>query len=108
VAVPDLPAAQIAHHDVCPPKFIYDAAAGSGKTRAEVEKVISGQTQLVASFMSNDKQTKRFTPDDFTLSDEGFALTYPNGKTTFTMYRSGNGEVWTFRFPSACAKVVLC
>ena len=108
VAVPDLLTAQIEHHDVCPPKFIYDAAAGNGKTHAEVKKATRGQTQLVAPLISNNKQAKRFTPGDFMLSDEGLAplevglaLTCPNGKTTFTMYRSGNGDAWTFRFPSS-------
>jgi hypothetical protein len=101
VAVPDLLAAQVEHHAVCPPKIIYDAAAGNGKTHAEVKRVTQGQTQLVAPLISNNKQAKRFTPSDFTLSDEGLALTCPNGRTTFTMYRSGNGEAWTFRFPSS-------
>ena len=101
VAVPDLLTAQIEHHDVCPSKFIYDAAAGNGKTHAEVKKATRGQTQLVAPLIPNNKQAKRLTPGDFTLSDEGLALTCPNGKTTFTMYRSGNGEAWTFRFPSS-------
>jgi IS5 family transposase len=101
VAVPDLLTAQMEHHDVCPPKLIYDTAAGQGKTRAEVQKATQGQTQLVAPLMSNNQQTKRFTPDDFTLSDEGLALTCPNGQTTFTLYRSGEGEAWTFRFPSS-------
>ena len=100
VAIPDLLTAQMEHHDVCPPKFIYDAAAGNGKTHAQVKEATQGQTQLVAPLIPYDKRTQRFTPQDFTLSADGSALTCPNGQTSATAYRSGSGEGRNFRFPA--------
>ena len=35
-AIPDVLTAQQAHHDIVPPRFIYDAAAGASKFFAEV------------------------------------------------------------------------
>ncbi|HKZ84192.1 MAG TPA: transposase [Anaerolineae bacterium] len=97
VAIPDLLTAQIEQHDLCPDKFIYDAA-GSGKTHALVSQATEGQTQLVAPLLPYDKRTERFTPDDFVLSDDGRALTCPNGQTSTTAYRSGSGDGRSFRF----------
>ena len=98
VAIPDLLTAQIQHHDLCPDKFIYDAAAGSGKTHARVAQASEGQTQLVAPLLPYAKRTERFTPDDFLLSEDGRLLACPNGQTTTTAYRSGSGEGRIFRF----------
>lgn len=97
-AVPDLLTTQIEHHDLCPPKLIYDAAAGFGKTRAQVEQVTDGQTQLVAPEIPYEKRTDRFTPGDFTLSADGTTLTCPNGQTSDIAYRSGSGDGRNFRF----------
>jgi hypothetical protein len=101
VAIPDLLEAQIEHHDTVPDKFIYDAAAGNGKTHAAVEKATDGQTQLVASLISHNKNAERFTPDDFTLSDDGDSLTCPNGQTSTTAYRSSSGEGQNFRLTAS-------
>ena len=98
VAVPDLLSAQIEHHDLTPPKLIYDAAAGSGKTRYQVAQVTDGQTQLVAPLIPYDERTDRFTPDKFTLSENSIILTCPNGQTSSTAYRSGSGDGRNFRF----------
>ncbi len=95
-AIPDLLTAQAEHHDVCPSKFIYDAAAGKGKTHAAVQKATQGRTQLVAPIVSTNKKAKRFTPNDFTLSAEGTCLTCPNQKSTCTAYRSGDGRNFCF------------
>lgn len=92
VAVPDLLTAQIEHHDLCPSKFIYDAAAGAGKTRARVEQATNGQTQLVAPLIPYQKRTDRFTPHDFNLSQDGATLTCPNDQMTDIAYRSGSGD----------------
>lgn len=101
VGIPDLLTAQIEQHDVCPPKLIYDAAAGTGKTHAKVKLATQGRTQLVAPLISYDKRTDRFTPHDFTLSDVGgLLLTCPGGQTASTAYRSGSGDGWNFRFPA--------
>ena len=96
VAIPDLLTAQIEHHAVCPPKLIYDAAAGKAKHYAEVKEATHGQTQLVTPIVSANKKAKRFTPDDFTLSAAGTCLTCPNQKTTSTAYRSGDGRNFCF------------
>jgi hypothetical protein len=90
--------AQREHQGSCPPKLIYDMAAGSGKIRAEVERVSEGQTQLVAKQLPYDRRSERFGPYDFSLSEDGQALTCPNGKTTEIAYRSGAGEGRDFRF----------
>jgi transposase len=97
-AIPDLLSAQIEHHDLCPSKLIYDAAAGKPKYHAQVKQATQGQTQLVAPLVDVNKNAVRFTPDDFTLSDVKAALTCPNDKTTTTVYRSGDG--WLFCFPA--------
>lgn len=98
VAIPDLLTAQIEHHDLCPDKLIYDAAAGTGKTHALVAQATEGRTQLVARLLPYDTRTHRFTPDDFVLSEEGRTLTCPNDQTSTTAYRSGSGDGRTFRF----------
>jgi len=93
-----LVAAQLEHLGSCPPKMIYDQAAGSGKARAEVEKASNGQTQLVSKLLPYDKNTERFGPYDFTLSEDGQTLTCPAGKQSSTVYTSGAGDGRTFRF----------
>lgn len=98
VAVPELLSAQIEHHDLTPPKLIYDAAAGTGKTRSQVAQVTDGQTQLVAPLIPYNERTDRFTPDDFTLSEDSTTLTCPNGQISSTAYRSGSGDGRNFRF----------
>jgi hypothetical protein len=104
VGVPKVLDAQIKQHDLAPSKFIYDAAAGAGKTRFQVAQVTDGQTQLVAPLIPYDERTDRFTPTDFTLSEDGTTLTCPNGQTSSTAYRSGSGDGRNFRFlASQCA-----
>lgn len=93
-----LVAAQVEHQGVCPPKLIYDQAAGSGKARAEVEKASNGQTQLISRLLPYDKTIERFGPYDFTLSADGKILTCPAGKQSSTVYASGAGDGRTFRF----------
>jgi hypothetical protein len=91
-----LVAAQLEHLGICPPKMLYDQAAGSGKARAEMEKASNGQTQLVSRLI--DKNTERFGPYDFSLSEDGKTLTCPAGKQSSTVYTSGAGDGRTFRF----------
>ena len=98
VAIPDLLTAQAEHHGLCPDKFIYDAAAGTGKTYARVAQATQDRTQLVSPLIDYAQHTDRFTPDDFRLSADGAALTCPAGHTTTIAYRSGSGEGRTFRF----------
>jgi hypothetical protein len=96
--VAPLVAEQVAHRGTCPPKLIYDKAAGSGKTRAEVEQASGGKTQLVAQAMPYDQRSPRFGPYAFILSEEDQALTCPNGIVSTTAYRSGSGEGRDFRY----------
>jgi IS5 family transposase len=98
VAIPDLLQAQRTYHDLVPTKFIYDAAAGAGKTRAQVAQATNGHTQLVAPLSLYEKHTELFTPERFQLSDEGKTLTCPHGQTTTVAYRSGSGDGRVFRF----------
>ena len=103
-AVPDqagiasLIAAQVEHLGTCPPKLIYDQAAGTGKARADVAEVSNGQTQLVSNLLPYDKNSGRFGPYDFSLSEDGETLTCPAGKQSSTAYPSGPGDGRVFRF----------
>jgi hypothetical protein len=96
--VVDLIREQKDHHAVCPPKLIYDKAAGHGKTRAEVEDASDGQTIISAPLLDYAGRSARFGPYHFSLSEDGSTLTCPNGKTTDVNYRSTAGDGRTFRF----------
>ena len=98
VAIPAVLQTQKAQHGVVPPKFIYDAAAGTGKHSALVAAATAGQTQLVAPPIPYDARTARFTPDDFALSPDETTLTCPRGRTSPTAYRSQSGAGRNFRF----------
>jgi hypothetical protein len=91
-------AAQVEYQGTCPPKLIYDQAAGSGKARADIDLASHGQTQLVSRLLPYDKNAARFGPYDFTLSDDGQTLTCPAGKQSSTAYPSGTGDGRNFRF----------
>ena len=85
-----------------PPKLIYDRAAGSPKTFAEVSAASGGKTQLVARLIDHAKANPRFGPQDCTLGADGF-LTCPAGKQTSRVYRAQGGDGWTYRFlPDQC------
>ena len=101
VGIVGLLTAQQEHHDVKPPKFVYDKAAGAGKWHNEVARVSDGQTQLVAPLMAYDERSERFGPDDFVLSPDGQRLTCPNRKVSDKVYRSQSGEGRSFRFLAA-------
>jgi hypothetical protein len=104
VTIPAVLAAQQTYHACCPPKLIYDAAAGTGKTHAQVAQATHDQTQLVAPLIPYAKRTDRFTPEDFTLAADRAALTCPHGVTSTVAYRAGGGQGLTFRFTAAqCA-----
>jgi hypothetical protein len=77
VAIPDLLQAQREHHDLVPDKFIYDAAAGAGKTRAQVAQATEGRTQLVSPLLPYEKRTTLFTLAQFQLSEDGTQWTCP-------------------------------
>jgi len=82
-----------------PPQVIMDAAAGWGKTRAQVEAVTDGQTQVVARIpQSGGADATRFSPADFVLSADGTTCTCPNGVVSRQAYASGAGDGVQFRF----------
>lgn len=96
--VANLVSEQQEHLGVCPPKLIYDTAGGSGKVRAEVEAASAGQTELVAKLPPCDKGSERYSPYDFTLSEDHHTLTCPNGKSSSIAYPSRSGDGDNFRF----------
>jgi len=57
---------QKTHLGICPPKLIYDQAAGCGKTRAQVCAASDGQTLLVSKLPAYEKRTQ--LSDRMTLS----------------------------------------
>ena len=86
------------HQGYYPKKLIYDQAAGTGKTRAEVRAVSEGQTQLVAKLPPYEKRSGRYGPYDFSLSADGKTLCCPGGKSTSVVYRDRNRDGRDFRF----------
>ena len=98
VAIPAVRQAQAEYHDLVPEKFIYDTAAGNGKTRALVAEATEGKTQLVAPLPPIHSPTGKFTPDRFHLSEDGSTLMCPHEQTTTLVYRSGSGAGRLFRF----------
>jgi len=98
VAIPEVLQAEQQYHDLTPPKFIYDAAAGAGKHFATVAEVSAGQTQLVAPPIPADTSAARFGPDDFTLSPDATTLTCPQGRPSTTAYRAQSAAGRNFRF----------
>jgi len=81
-----------------PPKVVGDQIYGPGKTRALVDQVSNGHTQLVALLPDYEKRTDRFGPADFTLSEDGLSLTCPNGVTTSKIYLKPGADGDEFRF----------
>jgi len=77
---------QLKHHRVCPPKLIYDQAAGFGKIIADAYKASTGLTRLVARLVKNQRHSEGFAPEEFKLSDDNKTLTCPNGKSTHTTH----------------------
>jgi hypothetical protein len=73
---------------------------GYGKTRALVAQVTQGQTQIIALTPDYDKRSDLYGPRDFSLSDDGLALTCPNGLTTARRYLTEGKGGADFRFPA--------
>ena len=93
----------IAQQEEPPDKLIYDAAAGRGKTRHDVQEASGGKTKLSAPLIEYEKRSELFSPKDFTLSKNGSTLTCPGHKKTVVAYRSGSGHGRNFRFyPRHC------
>jgi len=97
-AIPALLTSQEEHHDLTPDKFIYDQAAGTGKTHAQVEKATHGRTQLVAPLVDYTQRRQRLGPDDFILAPDGASLTCPHGQVSHKAYASNSSAGRLFRF----------
>ena len=100
VAIPDVLRDEAEYHHDVPSKFIYDSAAGAGKTRARVTAVTKGQTPLGAH-VPPSAPTTHFTPDRFRVLIDGRTLVCPQGQTTTIAYRSSRDEGLDFRFLAA-------
>ena len=103
VGIPHLVDNQIRQRQCCPPKLIYDRAASAGHTRAQVERVSQGRTQLVAHLIPTTTG-ERFGPEQFTLSDDETALTCPGQQTSTTVYEAPDryGRVFFFKASQHC------
>ncbi|MEZ4730116.1 MAG: transposase [Caldilineaceae bacterium] len=86
---------------IVPPYLLYDQAAGTPKTYADVAKASDDQTQLVARLIDYTKSRDRFGPQDFTLEggpNGTRELICPNGVRTSRTSRSRSAEGHNFRF----------
>jgi transposase len=91
---------QFDHHGFFPEHLAGDMAYGHGKTRAQIEQLTHGQTQIIALVPDYAQRSPRFKPRDFTLADDGLSLTCPHNQTTARRYlHPSNGGV-QFRFPA--------
>jgi hypothetical protein len=82
-----------------PPQFVMDQAGGWGKTRAQVDALSDGQTQMVARVPSSGgSDPTRFSVADFGVNHEQTSCTCPNGVVTTRVYAHGNGDGVSFRF----------
>jgi hypothetical protein len=96
---------QLLHQGFCPTRFIYDQAAGAGRTRAEVAKVSRGCTQLVARIPPSSVKG-RFGPEAFHFNAAG-ALVCPQGRITTSHFRAENdGNQYEFS-AKICAECPL-
>lgn len=100
VALPEVLQSQFDRHHFFPDYVAGDMIYGYGKTRAQVAQVTHGQTQLIAHVPDYDRRTDLFGPRDFTLSDDGLALTCPHDLTTTRRYQTEGKGGFDFRFPA--------
>ena len=98
--IPELISAQQQHGYPLPKKLIYDQAGGTGRTRAVVEQLSDGQTQLVAK-IPPPTVGGRFTPDDFHFNEAG-ELVCPQQRTTSSHHRSDQRDGDHFTFSAKC------
>jgi transposase len=100
VPVPDLLQYQYDHQGFFPKLLAGDMKYGYGKTRALVEELTGGQTQIIALIPDYDQRSDRYNPRDFTLSDDGLTLTCPNHLSTARRYPTDSKGGVDFRFPA--------
>jgi transposase len=100
VGLPTVLQNQFDYHGFFPAQLAGDMAYGHGKTRALIEQLTGGQTQIIALVPDYNQRSARFNPRDFTLSDDGLSLTCPNGKSTSRCYSHKSEGSVGFRFPA--------
>lgn len=82
-----------------PPVYVMDAAAGWGKTRAQIDVTSEGQTRIVAPIpQAGGSDPNRFSVADFVVDVERRSCTCPNGVVTTKAYRHGDSDGVSFRF----------
>jgi hypothetical protein len=99
LALPQVLQSQYDQHGFFPDFVAGDMKYGYGKTRAQVAQVTAGQTQVIALLPGCNQRTE-FGPSDFSLSDDGLALTCPNQQTTDRRYLTEGKGGADFRFPA--------
>jgi hypothetical protein len=99
LALPQVLQTQHEQHGFFPDFVAGDMKYGYGKTRAQVAQVTDNQTQVIALLPGCNQRTE-FGPADFSLSDDGLALTCPNQQTTDRRYLTEGKGGADFRFPA--------
>ena len=104
IALPDVLHAQHHYHAFFPDFVAGDMKYGYGKTRHLVAQLTDNQTQVIALLPDYDKRSDLYNPRDFTLSNDGLALTCPNGQTTTSRYLTEDKGGADFRFSVKCCR----
>jgi len=82
-----------------PPYLIMDQAGGRGPTRAQVDVLSGGQTQMVALIPpSGGSDPRRFSVADFRFNRTQTSCTCPNGVVSTRVYAHGSNDGVFFRF----------
>jgi hypothetical protein len=82
-----------------PPYLIMDQAGGRGPTRAQVDVLSEGQTQMVALIPpSGGSDPRRFSIADFRFNRAQTSCTCPNGVVSTRVYAHGSNDGVFFRF----------
>jgi hypothetical protein len=82
-----------------PPYLIMDQAGGRGPTRAQVDVLSEGQTQMVALIPpSGGSDPRRFSAADFRFNRTQTSCTCPNGVVSTRVYAHGSNDGGFFRF----------
>jgi hypothetical protein len=104
IALPEVLQAQHHYHRFYPDFVAGDMKYGYGKTRYQVSQVTDGQTQVIALIPDYDQRSDLYNPRNFTLSDDGLALTCPADKTTSARYLTPDKGGVDFRFSVKCCR----
>jgi hypothetical protein len=82
-----------------PPYLMMDQAGGRGPTRAQIDVLSDGQTQMVALIRpSGGSDPRRFSVADFRFNRTQTSCTCPNGVVSTRVYAHGSNDGVFFRF----------